>query len=253
MGMWVGLGLCIMVMLTSCDNFFGTSWGKPREYDLGKINLTQGNLQHFTEAATGNPKLAEALAKKIIEELPNKTGKERADFQEAGIKLAVEQAEVGTKIIELAGDVLDDFDNEDLKDLLVKVLKTADSDVAAAAKNIATIVEGDLEPGAHKFKGESSYGQNAKPSDVGMAIMVLSLGILAKEGKDFDDVQDKDMNDWFNNLEINGKNVVFKNQDPNTTAKSKALAAYLNLIANDRTGKFSGNPITGAVQDVFNI
>jgi hypothetical protein len=243
-------------MLSSCDNFFSKSWGKPREYDPGKINLTPDNLQHFTEVATGNPELAGALVEKIIKELPNKTGDARAAFQEAGIKLAVEQAGVGTEIIKLAGDALTglgDEDEEGLKNLLVKVLDIAES-ANDAAGNIATIVMDDTK-GASTFTGGSSYWQKAKPSDVGMAIMVLSLGILADEGKEIDDVKDNDVNDWFDNLQIAGKNVIIKESSKSKSEKEKekALAAYLNLIANDTTGKFSNNPITRAIQGAFDI
>ncbi|MDR2515873.1 MAG: hypothetical protein LBC88_00660, partial [Spirochaetaceae bacterium] len=37
------------------------------------------------------------------------------------------------------------------------------------------------------------------------------------------------------------------------TKEEKALAAYLNLIADDTGGKFSGNPITSGIKDAFGV
>jgi hypothetical protein len=239
----VVLSVFIVCAFVSCDNFYSTSWGKEREYDASKIKLTESNLKMWKEKAAGNPKLAEALVKKIISELPGKSGAEKAAFQEAGIELAIEQAGIGTKIIELAGSALSEIDNEaGLQDLLSKVQGGVGSAVHKAAANIAQIVGASTnhEP-TFPNGGSASYQANANPANVGLAVLVLSLSLIP-------DIGSKELSDLSENLTLTGGSVTATGSASN---EEKALAAYLNLIADNDTGKYDNNVITSGIQDAF--
>jgi hypothetical protein len=233
--------------LTSCDDFFSTSWGKPREYDISKITLTRSNLKTWKTKTAGNPELAEALVKKIIGELDGKSGAEKADFQSAGIDLAIVQSGLGIKILEVAGSDLSDIDSEDgVKNLLKKVQSGSGH---TAADNIAAIVsksglENTSAGSSPKFPDTDAYGLTADPANVGLAVMVLALSAIPTiDG-------DTDLSDLSPNLELSEGNVKIKaNTTP--TPNEIALAAYLNLIANDTSGKFDDNVITSGIKEAF--
>jgi hypothetical protein len=247
------LGLFIVFALSSCDNFFSTSWGKEREYDASKIKLSTNNLDSWKEKAVGNPKLAKALVEKILSELPGKSGPEKAKFQKVGIELAVEQAGIGTKMIELAGSALSDIDSEDgVKNLLAKV-QSGLSDVDKAAGNIAAIVKASALVGtgagqAPTFDLTDPYAAAASPSDVGMAVMVLALSVIPN----IDGNTDLSDLSGLTNLEIDDGSVKVKS-GTTATPEEIALAAYLNLIASDTTGKYDNNLITSSIRDAFGL
>jgi hypothetical protein len=251
--MWLVLSVFLVFALTSCDDFYSTSWGKARDYDASKIKLTENNLQRWKENAVGNPALAEALVKKIISVLDSKSGAEKAVFQQAGIELAIEQAGIGTKIIEVAGSALSNIDSEDgLKDLLNKV-QTGLGDVGPAAGNIATIVgkskgieeksysAGDIP----EFDSSDVYAATASPSDVGMAVMVLALSIIPNDKIASGEITVGGLEGF----EFAGNLVKVTRSPP--TQKEIALAAYLNLIVQDETERFDDNQITSGIKDAF--
>jgi hypothetical protein len=245
----------IVFAMASCDDFYSTSWGKAREYDSSKIKLTQHNLQQWKEKAVGNPALAKALVKKIISDLDSKSGAEKAAFQEAGVELAIEQAGIGTKIIEVAGSALDNIDSEDgVKDLLNKVQKGLGDDVKPAAANIAAIVSKssltgtNSDNGIPKFDASDDYANDASPSDVGMAVMVLALSIIPNiDGN-------TDLSDLSTNLSLDTgstPNQVKITSVADASPEEIALAAYLNLIVSDEGGKFGNNLITSGIKSAF--
>jgi hypothetical protein len=181
---------------------------------------------------------------KIIGELGGKTGAEKAAFQKVGIELAIEQAGVGTKIIELAGSDLSNIDSEEgVKDLLSKV-QSGLSNVDAAAGNITKIVGGDV-AGDDKPEFNPAYAAGADPSDVGMAVMVLSLSLIPNIDNESDLGNLGDIG-----LEIEDGEVKLGD---NPTPEAKTLAAYLNLIASDDTGKYDNNLITSGIRDAFGL
>jgi hypothetical protein len=248
---WILTVLAVFV-LTSCDDFYSTSWGKPREYEVSKITLTRSNLDSWKKKATGNPDLAAALVKKIIGELPGKSGAEKAAFQSAGIDLAIEQSGMGVKILEVAGSALSDIDSEDgVKNLLKKVQSGLDSS-QAAANNITTIAYASSLPepgtaGVPEFPDGDPYGLNADPSNVGLAVMVLALAEIPT----IDD--ETDLSDLSSiNLDINGSPPQVEVTNA-ASSRQIALAAYLNLIANDETNRFDGNPITSGIKSAFSL
>jgi hypothetical protein len=256
--MWMIMGMFAVFTLYSCDDFYSTSLGESREYDLSKIKLTQSNLQAWKEKSVGNPKLAKALGEKIIEELKleldSKSGAEKAAYQKAGIELAIEQAGIGTKIIEVASSDLtkiSDGDKDAIQGLLNKVQKDLD-DVAVAAKSITAIVGSSVSNTSNNEAPlfDSAYAKAASPSDVGMAVMVLALSLIPDidENTNLDNLQS-----LIPSLAINNNKVEIDTTNGTPSDEEKVLAAYLNLITSDTTGKFNDNPITGGIKSAFGL
>ena len=238
--------------LVSCDDFFDTSWGKARKYDSSKINLTLEDLPEWKEKAAGNPDLAESLVEKILGELDSKSGAEKAALQDAGIDLAIEQSGIGTTIIELAGGALSSVKDESgIKTMLDSAQsKFNGNNGKAAAENIAAIVaKSDLSAGTTpKFSKDDPYAAQANPSDVGMAVAILALAV-APNLKDTTDLKtalsDGDAKFGFHDNQVTVSDGASKEEI--------ALAAYLNLIADDRTGKYESNPIAGGLKKAFKL
>ncbi|MDR2445367.1 MAG: hypothetical protein LBD44_05480 [Spirochaetaceae bacterium] len=249
----VAVNLLTLLTLVACDDFFSTSWGEAREYELSKINLTVDNLEDWKGKAAGNPDLAAKLVDKIINGLDGKSGAEKAAFQTAGIELAIEQSGIGTTIVELAGKDISNIKDEDgLKDLLSSVQGKFSGD--AAAGNIATIAlasnltGGDTTP---SFSQNDPYMAQASASDVGMAVVVLALSLAPENVSSYDKLEES-----LPNLEITGNEgnrEVSVKSGSTPSPEEKALAAYLNLIANDTTGKYEKNPITSGLKSAFNL
>jgi hypothetical protein len=243
MAMLVGLAMI------SCDDFFSTTWGEPEEYDASKIKLDQSNLDQWKKKAVGNPKLAKELVEKIIGELSSKSGKEKASLQEAGIELAVEQSGMGKTILEVAGSDVSSINSEEgVKNLLQKVQSGLDGNTDAAADNIAAIANASgllrIKGGqAPKFPDNDTYAKTADPSSVGMAVMVLALSVTPEIDPE------KDLTTQIPNLDLNDKNEITVKSG--ASQNEIALAAYLNLISSDESGRFDDNMITGGIKSAF--
>jgi hypothetical protein len=256
----IGLIVFIMLAMVSCDNFFSTTWGKARDYDLSKITLTQSNLESWKNKAVGNPELAKALVEKIIGNLDGLEGAEKAAYQNVGISLAIEQSGIGTIILNNAGKDLDkvinggDADEGVMIDLLKNVQKDFGDGGKAAAESVATIAnasklekgEGDEDEIIPRFPLNDPYTSLASASDVGSAVLVLALALVPDMEKEesVDTLADKI--EKFH-MEDDGTATVEEGASP----EAFALAAYLNLINDDTTGKFSGNPITDGIKTAF--
>jgi hypothetical protein len=246
--------LSAVITLAACDDFYSTSWGTVRKYEQSKIKLTQNNLQEWKEKAIGNPDLAAALVEKILSELPGKSGAEKAAFQDAGIDLAIEQSGIGALIIDLAGrDLAKIKDASGLKSMLGSVQgKFSGGSGKAAAGNIAAIVgTSALTGGTPQFGNGDQYASQASPSDVGMAVTVLFLA-EASGGISGDTT----LLNKLPHLTIKatgGKARVSVKSKVNPSPGEIALAAYLNLIASDTTGKYGKNPITSGLKSAFKL
>ncbi|MDR2553663.1 MAG: hypothetical protein LBD31_10945 [Treponema sp.] len=245
--------LLAALVLGSCDNFFSTSWGNEREYDYSNVSLSVNNLSDWLAAARGNPKLATALLKKILADLDGGklSGLEKAQFQAAGVKIAIEAAGLGEAIISTASNILDKIEAEDeeaIKDVLDKIEAELKKNTQAA-HDLAGIVQGSITGGGEPtFPTDAgSYGDIVKPSEAGEAIMILTVAVLDNTAaSSLDNLSDLDKNGF--RIE-GGKAKVADDATP----EAVALAAYLNLIAADTTGKFDSNPITGAIKKAFSL
>ena len=245
---------------TSCDEFFSSSWGSNRKYDASKINLNLGNLDQWVEAAVGNPDLADALTEAIKGKAKNSSGKDRARYQEAGIKVAVESTGVGTSILTNAIDALadvvsngDEPDEGTLKDILDAI---QDDFISAggpqAAEDILEFLEDDIiitNPGnVPMLTGD--YADIAKPGDIAQALIVLILGELGD--RNIYDLNLDDIQDLVAGLDIQQsppRIVIAPPPQPSETAL--VLAAYLNLIASDP--RFDGSIITDLIREAFGL
>jgi len=255
------IGFCVFTVLafalsscnnTSLDEFFSTSLAKPQTYDASKIKVTAGNVDDLIRSARGNPALATAITQKIIDDLTNNrvSASDKPKLVEAGMKLAVQSSGFGSSIVTQAAGALGDFNN--IADGSVPdILKSISADFnsgsrgPSAADNLSTIagfeITGKNEGAAPHFG--DVYANNAKPGDVAEAIMILTLAELGP-----------DIDDWDNpsklGLNVSGGNVTVT--DPHPSSNQIALAAYLNLIADD-DNKYSGNPLTSTIKSAFDL
>ena len=244
--------LTLALTLVSCDDFFSSSFGKAREYDTAKIELNAGNANDWVRQATGNPSLAAAITKKIKEEVAGMGDTaDRAALQNAGVKLAVESSGVTYIIISDAANALSalesgDHNEDSVKNLLSDIQKDFGADGEKAAGDLAEIVNVGISTTDNVPEFSNTYAATADPATVGEAVMVLALAVIP-------DVNNATLSNLVDlGLEVNTEGKV-KVTGSSPTNEQKALAAYLNLIADDRNGKFGNNPITSGIKDAFGV
>jgi hypothetical protein len=259
-GFAIGMLLLSVLLVISCDDFYSSTWGTAREYETAKINVNADNVDTWVENATGNPELAAAVTEKIKEELKNDNLKEKdkAKLQEAGVSLAVEASGIGETIISAASDAVSALSKGEV-DALQQLLVNVHSDFkknkgAKAAADLSEIVSGSLKPNAGKIPEFTGlYADKAQPSDVGLAVSLLTLALVEngmdEVNKDMSEVDLAKLTDYGLFVDQGKATVMGENPKPETVA----LAAYLNLIASDTTGKFGSNPITGSIKTAFGL
>ena len=235
-------------VVTGCDDFYSTSWGIRRVYDPAKITLTRDNLDDWITIATGNPELAEALAEKIkgmVEGMGDT--EERAEFQSAGVQLAMEASGLGTGLlsnIEKAAELIDAKD--DIDEALVALLNTLRQGFNwAVPKLVAAIVKPSISDTPPEFT--PTYKSGTSATDVGDAAIIL---IVATAG------DTSELTAEFQRLFKVGESAGKKTFTPKPDISDPdnihlALAAYLNFIAAEEGKKFDDNPITKSLKDVI--
>jgi hypothetical protein len=279
--------LCGALIFTSCDNFFSTSWGTKREYDSSRIVINAGNIDEWIEAADGNPALAAAITDKIKQELSGAGSNggqltpDQAKLQQVGIDMAIEASGIGTAIITSAADIVSNLQNlntsdadglkNTMTDLLNNVVNTfKEVNGSGAAHNLAEVVNVSLTDDVSDYlfttdnpsdmnnltypEFSDQFAANAKAGDVGQAVMVLALAVI--DDKINEVLTTGTLNDNLTEYGIVIDNTVSPAKaaaTTNSTPESVALAAYLSLIAADTSGKYSGNPITNAIQSAFGM
>jgi len=240
------------VIFISCDSFFSGSLGKERDYDMANININAGNCEAWLNRAVGNPKLADALTQKILQELKkgNLNSLDRDALRGAAVKLAVESSGLGKAIINNGLDSLtniDDLTEEGVK----KLLKDIQSDFGLtgnkAAKDLAEIAGLSITNGGGIPAFEQGYANSVSPSDAGQAVIILTLAII---GNNLDNITLDDLTAYGLGKNGGGEMLVVSANSNGKEAELTALAAYLNLIA-DGGDKFKDNPVTSAIQDAF--
>ncbi|MDR1218795.1 MAG: hypothetical protein LBK73_04210 [Treponema sp.] len=260
----LALLIAAAVAFVSCDDFFGTSWGAPRDYDPSNIDVSAGNVDQWIAESAGNPDLAEALMKKIKADL-DKSGLSSADrlaLQNAGMRLAIEASGLGTSLVSNATSVLgdlSDFENldaEKIEETVKNLFTDIQSDFRvrgpAAAANLAEIAGHSLKDGTG---GTPEFSQDfagaAKPADVGMAVVTLAMAVIEDTTGDVSDVDLRNLSASDIPISVNadGKFIV---TDDHAAPEIVVLGAYLNLIASGG-GEFKDNPITGPIGDAFGL
>jgi hypothetical protein len=252
-----GALLAAALLVISCDDFISGSMGTQRNYDSSKIDLNAGNVDDWIEKAVGNPELASALTDNIKTQLKetNLNNNERAKLQEAGVTLAVEASGIGANILSNGSGAVSKIEQKGV-DGVVELFKDVQGDFKSnnglkAAKDISEIVGGSITmtDGIPEITGQ--YAENAKPSDVSQAVLVLTLAVLEQEHLDANAENLKV--DQLPGLIIDGNGMVKK--DPafggEPSQEALTLAAYLNLINKDPGGKFGSDTVTSRVTDAL--
>jgi hypothetical protein len=252
----------LTLLVVSCDSFFASSWGAMRGYEAGGIDINADNLDEWMLLSLGNPELAFALTEKIKEKVKGASpySQETLQFQEAGVSLALEASGIGVSIVSNVAASLDELEKGDEK-AVKKILTDIQADFKTgggpqAAANLAEIVGVSLNqanPGigsTPEFIG--LYAQAAAPGDVGQAVLVLALAVLGNVPGGIsgavDDLAEGSADIAGLSLQ-SGRIVIAGSAVP----EALVLAAYLNLIAADSSGKFDANPVTKAIKDVFGL
>jgi hypothetical protein len=258
--------LAAVFVFVSCDNFFSTSWGTPRDYDSDKIDVNAGNVDRWIKESAGNPALAHAIADKINKELANAGGgpltEEQLTLQHAGVKLAIEASGLGEAILGSAADAIsklsdiDDLEEEEIKDTVMDLLGNIQNEFKPeAAENLAKIAGYSVVEDGGRRQFSTGYAESAKPGDVGLAIVTLAMAIIDEKTLDVADVDLDKLDDKDIPISVgeDGKVSITADDDSEVTPEIIALAAYLNLISSDTSGKYDDNPITSALRDAFGL
>ena len=252
-GVFLLLGLFIF---TACDSFYGNSWGESRGYNTQNMNVTISNLPSWEKAARYNPALAKALAEVINGMMVNMPdGPDKAKFQKAGVEFAIKSAGLGKSFLNNIDKLADSVDNVDA-DAFLELIGNIQNDFnnsngSAAAKNLTEIVTPQGGFGSTP-EFDPYYGEIAEASDVGQAVIILTMALLKETDETIEEVlKGNDVIDfdiWDLDLKIDNEKVV---ADGNPSPEAQALAAYINLINSDTTGKYDKNPITSEIKKIF--
>ena len=254
------LAVITLLAFLSCDSFFSDSFGNSREYDHTKIDLTINNVDDWVRATIGNPPLATAVTAAIMQKLQTVTNPaERAIYLEHASRLAMQASGLGNTIIVNAADILGGFvmdaGPQGLMDNLTDLLETLQSDFESkggvnAANDFAALVnqgiDGQVIP---RFNQE--FADKVSPSDLTEAVIVLLLAEMANDGNNF---SSSNLNISSLGLRTRGNPPAVHVADDGVNPPSQssiALAAYLNLIAEDGTGKYDNNPFTSAIRNAL--
>ena len=245
------ISIAVILNFTACDNFFSNSMGSPRRYNKANINVNAGNAGQWIERAAGNPDLALAVLESIMDQIGSANPSDKAVLKQAGVMLAVEASGLGTSILSnanaLSNLISGEGSNEDaIKELVGKLQGDFNSGHGPNSANmLAQILNPTSGSSAPQF--DNNYMQNAQPSEVAQAIIILSLGIMNDIGKTASD----DFSNLINDIEgiqlQNGK-VTLTNAASPPEPKVLALVAYLNLIAGNEDWD---NPITNGIKDAL--
>ena len=262
--------LGFVLTFTACDDFFSNTAGNFRDYEAENINVTPANVDLWVQRVIGNPPLAELVSKEIVNKLRN-GGLNEADrmkLQRAGMKIASESSGLGMSLLSNAlgtvAELVNLFnENEDLDegmiaDLMKKMFNNVQDDFrnsggVEAANTIADMLNDDImnKSGVPTFT--PSYANTLGPAEVTKAVMVLVMGELADV--DIDDIDLDDITHITESLTLNSDQRIEVINDPDIeppSASALALAAYLNLIADDPV-KYSDNPFTKSLGQSFNV
>ena len=249
----------IVLSFLSCDSFYGNSLGSSREYDWRQINLTTSNIEEWVRATVGNPPLARAVTDALMEKLnENMSEADRARFLEFAAKLAIEASSLGSSILVNATELLGGIgsgDDDSFKDLLNNLQDDFNAGGGQkAAENLANLLLKGINDQGGTPRFNDAYASTASASGVAEAMIVLLLGEMA--GSD----GQLTINDLGNLATMglrlvpgeNGNEVeVIPDRNPPQSPNAVAVAAYLNLIADDKTGKYKSNPFTSAISTIL--
>ena len=251
--------------LSSCDDFFSSSFGKRREYDQSKMNIDAGNIEEWVEKA--DKELAGPASEKtldVLNNMPSGFSKDKAKLVRGGAKLAVKSTGLGETILNNAVDALTELLGEDseksevevLGEILDKILDDFEKNGGANAADVLSdiinhAVKEDTAGPNEAPKFEEEFIELLTPTEVAEAILLLVLDRIASIGEIYD-------NNW-ENLLYEVPYLTFNTSPPEVRVLSDAgpndvaLAAYLNLLLDPEFVKGDENIITKLFKDALLI
>ena len=253
------LTVITVLAFLSCDNFYSNSLGNSREYDWRQINLTTSNIGDWVRATVGNPPLARAVTEALIEKMNEDLDPdEMAIFMEFAARLAIESSGLGAAILINATELLGGIGTENA-DSFTDMLSNLQDDFNAgggydAARILALILSRNIDEHEGTPRFNDAYANLATPSAVAEAMIVLLLGEMADVDGELDITNLSNLATMGLTLAQgeNGMEVqLVPDMDPPQSPNAVAIAAYLNLIADDDSGKFDGNPFTSAISAIL--
>ena len=242
-----------ILIFSSCDSFFSESYGSSRDYDWKNINLSTSNVHDWVLASVGNPPLAVAVMRAIMHKLETAPQADRAIYFKYAARIAIEASSLGTALLvnltELIGSGSDDISGDKhFRDMLDKVQEDF---IAGGGQEAADMLAQLLLVGVNNQGGaprfDNQFANSVQPSQVAETLIVLLLGEMA----DNDNVNSSNIDNLatMGIVKQGGEMKVLDWASP----RAVAIAACLNLIGDDNTGKYDDNPITGAVSDLFRL
>jgi hypothetical protein len=104
-----GAALVLLLLLSSCTNFFSTSWGEIFKRDPRKVKVNSSNVYELLKTAKGDKDLSKAILDQIGNQVssPGISDKDKKTLQHAAIKAANQAADVPSKVLENVGKIID--------------------------------------------------------------------------------------------------------------------------------------------------
>ena len=247
----------ILLIFTSCDDFFSTSWGTMRTWHPDQIQITPNNLQDLLRIAAYDPRFADALTQAIIRELGNDPPEPyRTELEKAGITAAIKTSEIGiSDLVDNISTILDiissgeyDGNAENLFFTMLRNLQKNFGQGERAAAHILVILAPTIENNPPEF----TKTDHIKNTEAIQAVLLLTLAIL--DGKEISENPNTLRNDL--GLGISGNKITaprpsirppmpgWENEKDGNL--SYTLAAYINYFADPANDSIYGEYIRKA-------
>jgi hypothetical protein len=182
-----GLAVAAVVLLSSCSNFFTTSWGKSSARDPGTIKVTSSNVKDLLKESKGDTKTSRGILSKIKDQV---AGKENPDptLQTAAVTAANQASGLGTVVLDSIDTILgDDVPTEEaLNQLLAEVQnKTKGNDLQGIAADVAASLPKPTADSEGALVFPDSFYDSTSEAD--LTLLTLTLVLAESEGYgDFD-------------------------------------------------------------------
>jgi len=180
------INLFFLFFLSSCTDFFSTSWAKWAVRDPSKLipNVTLGNVNDLIDMAENDPGLSFEVLQKIAEAAAKASGDEKAGLQAAAVGAAVNAVGLGQTIIGVAGDLanIDTGNTDDAKSLAISAINNMPN-LEGTGDALYNMLPS---PGSDEF---DRFVENASAEDLAMAAVLLLAGDAKKNGGDSDDYE----------------------------------------------------------------
>lgn len=160
--------------LSSCQQFFTTSWGTPLARDPKDLiaPVTAENVEDQLEAAKNDPAVAAALLDKIADAVKDASAADKPVLQAAAVDAASSASGIGAAVLENSDALIDALNNSG--DVLA-VVDSALAGLSGAADAGATLLDVIPDPVADKDAFDA-FVAAATPDQLAMAAVTLVVG-----------------------------------------------------------------------------